>query len=109
MSETTNAERLERLKQHKSATDYLISGTAIKGDWIWLIEQAERVRELEKPQLTKFIMSKQQKEIKRLREALEFYADNKNYEVNVVDQWGPEIKVMMDAGAKAAELLETLK
>lgn len=88
MSET-NAERLERLKQRKSATDYLLGGTALKGDWHWLIEQAERVQEL--------------------REVLAFYADSNNYQVNVVDQWGPEIKVMMDGGAKAAKLLEELK
>lgn len=45
----------------------------------------------------------------QLRETLEFYADSNNYKANVVDQWAPEIKVMMDGGAKAAELLEGLK
>ena len=49
------------------------------------------------------------KEVERLQEVLKFYADNKNYEVNVVDQWGPEINVMMDGGAKADKLLGELK
>lgn len=44
----TNEGRLERIKQSESATDYLLGGTALKGDWKWLIEQAERVKELEK-------------------------------------------------------------
>ena len=52
---------------------------------------------------------KSRRENKQLREVLDFYADSKNYEVNVVDEWGPEIKVMMDGGAKAAKLLEELK
>lgn len=82
-----------------------------------LIEQAERAQELGARNQT---LSKEsrgnfqatldyRRENMRLREALEFYGDNKNYEINVVDQWGPEIKVMMDGGAKAAELLEGLK
>lgn len=54
-------------------------------------------------------IQEQLEENKRLRDALDFYADSENYEVNVVDQWGPEIKVMMDGGAKAAELLEGMK
>lgn len=45
------------------------------------------------------------KENARLREALGYYADNKNYQVNAVDQWGPEINIMMDSGSRASRAL----
>ncbi|QNK86453.1 hypothetical protein H7992_14415 [Sporosarcina sp. resist] len=78
----------------------------------YLVKQAEWVPELEKEVNGLHWRNewlKSQEENERLQEALEFYADSKNYEVNVVDQWGPEIEVMMDGGAKAAELLGGLK
>jgi len=77
-------------------------------DFKWLIE---RVQELENRIQNKILpeIEKGNEQNMQLREVLTFYSDSKNYEVNVVDQWGPEIKVMMDGGAKAAELLEGLK
>ncbi|QNK86261.1 hypothetical protein H7992_13370 [Sporosarcina sp. resist] len=77
-------------------------------DFKWLIE---RMQELENRTQYKILpeIDKGYEQNMQLREAIAFYADSKNYEVNVVDQWGPEIKVMMDGGAKAAELLEGLK
>ncbi|PZX07917.1 hypothetical protein C7437_1011039 [Psychrobacillus insolitus] len=45
----------------------------------------------------------------QLREALEFYASSENYQVNLVDQWGPEINVMIDGGNKAHKALEEIK
>ena len=47
MTTETSAERLARIKNTKAA-DYLLTGTSLLGDWIWLIQQAERVQELER-------------------------------------------------------------
>lgn len=72
----------------------------------WLIEQAERVQDLEKMNT---YLRKQRDENKKLREALEFYANSENYQVNVIDQWGPEINIMKDGGNKAHQTLEESK
>ena len=43
---------------------------------------------------------------KRYREALGFYADQKTYETNVVDQWEPVTPINNDKGLKARQALE---
>lgn len=108
MSET-NAARLHVIKDTHGRRIRL-STEAID----YLVKQAERAQNMKKEFANDIDFKRKevhglQVENKRLREALAFYADSKNYEINVVDQWGPEIKVMMDGGAKAAELLEGLK
>lgn len=91
----------------------------------WLIEQHERANELAKllegndgmsvkeirAQFTDLHQDflKEQNKNKRLHEALKFYANNENYQVNVEDEWGPEINVMMDGGNKACLALEDEK
>lgn len=45
----------------------------------------------------------------QLHEVLEFYADSKNYEVNVIDQWEPKVQIMTDGGDKARQALEQTK
>ena len=118
----TDAERLENMSP--IGVDAHGNLLVKHEDWFWLQEQAGLVQELERNikllegqkgiktalnnEAIKIIEEKERKN-KHYREALEFYADNKNYEVNVIDQWAPEIKVMMDGGAKAAEILEVQK
>ncbi|GIP55928.1 hypothetical protein [Paenibacillus vini] len=48
-------------------------------------------------------------EVERLQTALEFYADEKTYETNVVDQWGPVTKIDFDSGERARTNLSHLK
>lgn len=73
----------------------------------YLIEQAERV-----PKLELNFKSLQQewvntvKEKRRLREALEFYANVETYKTNVVNQWEPIIPVNRDGGELARQTLK---
>ena len=49
----------------------------------WLVEQAERVQELESDSYNAHLerlLDRKEREIERYREALEFYADRENYE-----------------------------
>lgn len=82
MTTETNAERLEEIKK-APGVDYLLGGTALEVHWDWLIQQAERVLELEKTiaQRDSFIetlqvvhfkeLAGEEAENARLREALE--------------------------------------
>lgn len=122
MSET-NAERLERIKEihEKANMNYHADEFSemkinlellfMEEDTDWLIEEAERVQELEElkthymlqiQDLTRF-NDKGIKENTRLREALDFYADKENYEVNTTDQWEPLIPIIQDNGEKARQ------
>lgn len=113
------AERAEELERNIK----LLEGqkgikTALNNEAVKIIEEKDRVIDVMDGHLVRCggeIIDKEneraqmQWEIDRLRETLAFYADNKNYEVNVVDQWGPEINIMMDGGEKADKLLGELK
>ena len=108
-----NAERIKRLKYSGSFTMTNMDGpgplvsSVQKTEFDWLIEQAERV-----PKLELNFKSLQQewvntvKENKRLREALEFYAKDENYNVNTTNQWEPLILINQDHGEKARQALE---
>lgn len=117
----TNAERLERLKNH-SVFEHLRGKFLVPHEtYLWLIEQAEYVKDLEVELKSERERNQSlseesrgnfqasldyRRENERSREALEFYANNENYQVNVENQWGPEINVMMDGGNKACLALE---
>ncbi|WP_373894439.1 hypothetical protein [Virgibacillus sp. CBA3643] len=47
-----------------------------------------------------------QEENQRYKQALEFYADKDNYEVDVINQWEPVRPVVKDNGEKARQALE---
>lgn len=103
----TDKERLEEIKNNDIS--YLLYGTKLKDYWEWLIEQAERVRELEeersewKDTAQSYYMTNQElrEQNKRYREALEFYANEENYKPfdgiflssyqNKVDEDGGEV------------------
>lgn len=121
----TNAARLERLKDINdikyivalnNPTDDGCHPNAInfEREVDWLIEQAERNQMLENSMKKAIEMQEYylitngdlQDENKQFREVLKFYADNANYQVNVEDQWGPEINIMMDGGNRACLALE---
>lgn len=96
-------ERLERIIQMQY-DGYTIWDMG-EDDLVWLIEQAERVQELEQQN-------------KRYREALEFYADEESYEplevqIGAVTKEGYKIskykydpKINTDKGKKARQALE---
>lgn len=42
----------------------------------------------------------------RLREALEFYADERNYDTDVVSQWEPVVPVFKDKGDTSRQALK---
>ncbi|MBE1554157.1 hypothetical protein [Sporosarcina limicola] len=116
MSET-NEGRLEEVKRSAKWL-YCFMGPvdvqSISEDMNWQIEQVEKAQQDVEKHLNSYRewfeeQTNFSNENEWLRESLAFYADSKNYQVNVVDQWEPEIKVMMDGGAKAAKLLEELK
>lgn len=106
----TNAERLIRLKNINDLK-YAVAlanptddgchpdAVNIERDIDWLIEQAERAHELEEKN-------------NRLREALEFYADKENYEMEAIIPLNPNAKTLKlsmvdwDCGDKAREALE---
>lgn len=100
----TNAERLEDARQliHRTILQLnsmdLISNADV-GNYYWLIKQAERARELEKTcsKLGKKFsesfnaelcneLKRKEEENKRLRESLEFYADEKKYVRDVYNE-----------------------
>jgi len=94
----TGKERLERIiqMQYDGYTIWDMS----EDDLVWLIEQAERVQELER-------------KIERYREALEFYANEETYEMKFVantDEIGVPLTVIeLDEGKKARQALEVEK
>lgn len=117
-------ERLEKIQQ-ESITDAIEWGCTygnrsqvkterIIADVEWLIEQAEQTesfKKLHKSYLDKYVdavgeRNALQEENNRLREALQFYANDKNYEPNVVDQWAPVVPVNKDYGEIARAVLE---
>ena len=89
----------------------------------WLIEQAERVQELENHlKLYDFWYRTAYEQNKRYREALEFYADEEVYKENLItkaeydadgicisnDEYAPPI-IYFDSGEKARQALESDK
>ncbi len=106
------SERLEEIReQYKYRTGPNASNVK------WLIEQAEqkeRFEKLHENYVTRYTNvvsenNEMNEENTRLREALKFYANSENYQVNVIDQWGPEINIMKDGGNKASQVLEESK
>jgi len=85
---------LEEIKQYYSRMESLDEYT--QSDIKWLIEQAERAQELEE-------------ENKRYREALEFYADERNYKER---DFGMIVQPAIqdgDRGRTAREALEAIE
>ena len=87
-----------------------IDADIILDDMEWLIEQAERVKELEqKVRVDSELFDKQVQQNKRYREALEFYSKRDNYESKHFD---PNIVEYMstidyDEGKEARQALES--
>ncbi|SHH75030.1 hypothetical protein [Virgibacillus chiguensis] len=112
-----------RLEEIKNTDISLLYGTKLKERWDWLIQQAERVQELEKRchYLNNELFSertiknefqqgieKQGKRIKDLEQVLEFYADEQNY-LEMVDQSGVETLIEEDNGEMARQIITTRK
>src|SRR5690625_1554890 len=105
-------ERLERIKERVNYHGHL------DDDVEWLIEQAERVEELEeerdewKDTAQSYYMTNQElrEQNKRYREALKFYADRENYFFDEkeykVGLGVPESEITIDYGNKARKVLE---
>ena len=83
----------ERLKDVKNARYFFhdVQDSDLLKDWNWLIEQAEKVQEL-------------QEENKRYHETLKYYADEKHYEPYCIDGYGCD--VTEDGGEIARKALE---
>src|SRR5690554_6591984 len=75
----------------------------LKGeDYHWLMEQAERVEELETHlSINTNNMKQLQKEIERYKQALELYGDESRYEAEHGDLWN----ILVDGGKTAREAL----
>ena len=76
----------------------------------WLVEQAERVQELESDSYNAHLerlLDRKEQEIGRYREALEFYADRENYEPEHYDPDTHDYTSMIyhDKGATARKAL----
>lgn len=97
MTAETNAERLVRIKNLPSHAPLTITSVQIyKIDLDWLIEQTERVSELEI-------------ENARLREALEFYADadNNHHKIDfTIREYEYLSAIVRDEGEKARQALK---
>lgn len=123
----TNKERLDAIKgramfnQLAKRTGEITHSlvTLDEEDYDWLIEQAERVQELEETVEDYKTVNKElhqrgrkvRKQNKRYREALEFYADRDNYKLEHFD---PNINDYMstvdyDEGQKARQTIESEK
>ena len=104
----TDKERLESLKRNREWTEATGGKfyTVDSDDYKWLIEQAGRAKELEQQN-------------KRYREALEFYAEESNYDYDVrVDSisyvgdqsemkfYRLDSEILYDRGKKARQVLE---
>ena len=117
----------ERLKDIKNARYFFhdVQDSDLLKDWNWLMEQVERVEELEiqlsintnnmkqlqkerdewKDTAQSYYMTNQElrEQNKRYREALEFYADEDNYCVSFEDDFEP---ILQDNGKIAKQALE---
>ena len=104
----TDKERLGTLKKNREWTEATGGKfyTVDSDDYKWLIKQAERVQELESDSYNAHLerlLDRKEQEIERYREALEFYAEPKN--------WLPQNEdvlslITMDYGEKARKVLE---
>src|SRR5690625_235950 len=118
-------ERLEEIEKNLDPLGYGMGGHLISvNDIYWLVgyakEQAERMQELEQKndrlkqeadfwRVEDREMMRLSHENKRYREALEFYADEENYEFEtIVSDCDIEVvsKVLDDYGQKARKVLE---
>ncbi|GKV65484.1 MULTISPECIES: hypothetical protein [unclassified Sporosarcina] len=114
----TNTERLERAKDYLQNTFIALARkngkTQMCEDLTYLIQQAEHAEKLCKlynEQGT--ALSNRSNEIHllklenaRLLDALEFYADEENYNVNTTNQWEPLILINQDHGELARQALK---
>lgn len=104
------SERLEDIKKRTSdIVDY--GGEIDHMDVAWLLSRVEELEEENKNywkacSAWEVLESYGRKENERYRQALEFYADKDNYEVDVISQWEPVIPVVKDNGEKARKALE---
>lgn len=124
----------ERLKDIKNARYFFhdVQDRDLLKYWNWLIEQAERVEELEiqlsintnnmkqlqkekdewKDTVKSYYMTNQElrEQNKRYREALEFYADEETYETKFATDtdeiFDPFTLIELDEGKKARQALE---
>lgn len=117
MTTETNAERLETIRQRKAIFTGFNDNTAVmlsEEDYVFIIQQAERVQELEKEvEVTRWDMaelatgeSKLRKENARLRKALEYYADEEKYKVSIGERSIAFYTVLIDGGKTARQALE---
>lgn len=105
--------RLEEIKARQKDAAYLLGGTMIRADWNWLIEQAERVQELEKENenllfdINHLYYHRILLENQRYKQALEFYADEENYELDISYNPAQAIDCMIldDSGHQARKAL----
>jgi hypothetical protein len=110
----TEQERLEQIKNQTiinvdGLTDEIISREIHPDDYEWLIKQAERVNELETQnsglygRICKLNQDNNNLwyQNKRYKQALEFYADKKNYAKGLLPQ-----NVLLDVGKVAVKALE---
>ena|SRR5690625_2484546 len=110
-------ERLEEIKQYlvllhnasdvdEETKDYIFKDLKVE----WLIEQAERVQELEDiiyKDERQAVLESMCEQNKRYREALEFYADEENYKpFDGIFLSSYQNKVDEDGGKKARQALE---
>ena len=106
----------ERLEEAKLMAEMLRVETRLPHDFPfdlvdWLVEQAERVQELESDSYNAHLerlLDRKEQEIERYREALEFYADRENYEPDHYDPDTHDYMSMIDhdKGATARKALE---
>jgi hypothetical protein len=117
------SERLERIQQNdllRAINDISLYGPkgirmeAVIKDIEWLIQQAERVQELEQvigdldENVAAFetLWLEEKRKNQRYKQALEFYAHKKNYDIKHLSEDEHEIPVFKDYGEKARQALE---
>src|SRR5690606_30083187 len=106
------SERLEIIKFLRNSEKTVVPGMQpseliSRKDVDWLIQQAERVEELEK--INKKLIESTTvvaNENHRYKLALEFYANKKNYDIKHLSEDEHEIPVFKDYGEKARNALE---
>lgn len=101
----SDKERLENM----SPIGFDLNGDVLlkSEDYHWLMEQAERVEELEKKlSINTNNMKQLQKQNVRYKQALVFYAHKKNYDIKHLSEDEHEIPVFKDYGEKARNALE---
>lgn len=123
VGDVTDKERLEEIKENamRNRAHYKTVGTnesywgysyeLSDKDYTWLIEQAERVQELEViiyQDARQGMLESLYEENKRYRGALEFYADLKNWRKTHTERVNNSpSKVIADTGERAREALES--